>query len=455
MSSSNSSEDKPSVNEIQSSMVKEMSEMTVQQLTELEQQLSQEFKTFGKEFLESRLSRINTVLDKINNSIKSAVASDKSWQKIYNFESETINNIMTNTEDLILVDKGALKNKPDLVRSFDEYQEELKEIFKNLQSPFDFDGTFKNDNNEEFVLNNQQLSKLPFPLLFNNFFQKHRHGLNTVNKEKDYQTKLIQDNSYGNRVILWKQYYCKLNQQKQKLINETQEELNQLYKDYYRLNEHKNIGTSLNHYYRSLIHPYQTTTTTNNDINTINTQDVSTVLNYNHDSNYVDLDTRHKPKNKIELSDIRKRILGKDWELNNISQGIKRSLDGTESVADSKKICLGLSDYEAEQDLALMKSNIKESSTRQESSGVENVTDAEDTSARVEEDEAEEVDGDDEREEEEEDDDDEEQSAELTPEEKIKRKKYKKLLSTNSTQVPTMMSLPPLETFPHLFTYGY
>ena len=40
---------------------------------------------------------------------------------------------MTNTEDLIISNNGDLKNKPDLLKSIDEYQEELKEIFKTYK----------------------------------------------------------------------------------------------------------------------------------------------------------------------------------------------------------------------------------------------------------------------------------------------------------------------------------
>ena len=68
---------------------------------------------------------------------------------------------------------------------------------------------------------------------------KHRDALNAIIKEKDYQANLLHNNLYGNRVILWKQYYNKLNQQKQKLIDKTNDQLNQLYKDYYHLNEQK------------------------------------------------------------------------------------------------------------------------------------------------------------------------------------------------------------------------
>lgn len=153
-------------------VLEEVANMSVDELTNLEQQLASEFNTLSKEYLESRLSRINTILDKLNSLIKYATANDKSWLKIYNFEIETINSIMTNTEDLIISNNGDLKNKPDLLKSIDEYQEELKEIFKNLQSPFDFDSTFRYDNDDK--LNdgsNPNLSKLPFSHLFNDYFK--------------------------------------------------------------------------------------------------------------------------------------------------------------------------------------------------------------------------------------------------------------------------------------------
>lgn len=462
MSSSNNhqdgftSNDKPPMNEVQSEFLKEISQMSVDELNELEQQLSTEFKSIGKEYLDNRLSRINVILEKLNNLIKLATANDKSWLKIYNFEVETINSIMTNTEDLIMVNNGTLKNKPDLLKSIDEYQEELKEIFKNLQSPFDFDNTFKYEN--EYLLNhkniNNNLSKLPFPYLFNDFFKRHRDGLNAISKEKDYQTKLIKDNLYGNRIILWKQYYNSINQQKQKLINETQNELNQLYKDYYRLNEYKNADTSSRVYYRSLYNPFFVQSRTNNNIDTINTKDLETVLNSNHDSNYIELDTRHKPKNKIELSDIRERIKQKDWEVSNIAHNIKRTFD--EIDGQSTDHCLGLNDFEADEDLLLIRQKVEEnaSSTNKKRKVTEVISDESELYSEEEgevgnetnkvEDSSEDADV-----------EGSEEPQEFTNEEKNKRKEYKQVLFNNAPQASKLQELPPLESFPALYNYGY
>ncbi|MCP8716578.1 MAG: hypothetical protein M5E90_04075 [Asgard group archaeon] len=443
--------DDPPMNKVQGELLKEISQMSVDELNELEEQLSTEFKTVGKEYLDNRLSRINVILEKLNNLIKLATANDKSWLKIYNFEVETINNIMTNTEDLIMVNNGKLKNKPDLLKSIDEYQEELKEIFKNLQSPFDFDNTFKYDN--EYLMNhkniNNNLSKLPFPYLFNDYFKRHRDGLNAISKEKDYQTKLIKDNLYGNRIILWKQYYNSVNQRKQKLINDTQNELNQLYKDYYRLNEYKNAETSNRAYYRSLTNPFAVDANTDDKIDTINNKDLDTVLNSNQDSNYIELDTRFKPKSKIELSDIRQRIKQKDWEVSNIAQRIKRSYD----YEESNEICTSLNDFEADEDLLLLRQTLNSDGTL--SSKRRKI--AEDTSddSELYSDAEGEVNNEENRSGDSSEDEDLEESQDLTPEEKLKRKEYKQILFNNAPESSKLQKLPPLESFPALYNYGY
>lgn len=464
-------------------VLEEVANMSVDELTNLEQQLASEFNTLSKEYLESRLSRINTILDKLNSLIKYATANDKSWLKIYNFEIETINSIMTNTEDLIISNNGDLKNKPDLLKSIDEYQEELKEIFKNLQSPFDFDSTFRYDNDDK--LNdgsNPNLSKLPFSHLFNDYFKKHRDALNAIIKEKDYQANLLHNNLYGNRVILWKQYYNKLNQQKQKLIDKTNDQLNQLYKDYYHLNEQKNLDFSERHYYRSLLTPKELATTIDDSINTVDTQDVAAVLETNHDSNYVELDTRHKSKNKIEISDIRKKIIDEDQMLNNISCGIKRSWDETDtntSIDPLKRSRFSLTDAEAIEDLLLIRHNITkqnshhEQNKNQQKEGIEQ--NQENQLEEVDIDEAEEEEGQEqslqhnqegvEREGEEEEEYGEEMDSDndreeteapiesiLTSEQKNQRELYKEIIFKNdSTEGMKIQSLPPLDCFPRFF----
>lgn len=329
---------------------------------------------------------------------------------------------------------------------------------------------------------NPNLSKLPFSHLFNDYFKKHRDALNAIIKEKDYQANLLHNNLYGNRVILWKQYYNKLNQQKQKLIDKTNDQLNQLYKDYYHLNEQKNLDFSERHYYRSLLTPKELATTIDDSINTVDTQDVAAVLETNHDSNYVELDTRHKSKNKIEISDIRKKIIDEDQMLNNISCGIKRSWDETDtntSIDPLKRSRFSLTDAEAIEDLLLIRHNITkqnshhEQNKNQQKEGIEQ--NQENQLEEVDIDEAEEEEGQEqsiqhnqegvEREGEEEEEYGEEMDSDndreeteapiesiLTSEQKNQRELYKEIIFKNdTTEGMKIQGLPPLDCFPRFF----
>ncbi|CAD1808750.1 hypothetical protein FOB58_000560 [Candida parapsilosis] len=306
---------------------KDLEQLSLEELNQYQNKISQEFKILSKDYLNKRLSRINVMLDKLTSSIKLANANEKSWLKIYTFEIEAINNIMTNTEDLIMVNNKTIPPKTDLLKSMDEYEEELQEIFTNLQSPFDFDDTFKYDNGEichSLANTHSHLSKLPFPFLFNQSFKPHRDELKSISLEKDYQSELIQKNCTNNSTIVWKQYYGKLNQHKNKLLNETQSKLNQLYKDYHHLNQSKNEELLDRYYYRSLISPQYLLDTINDKINITNTDNLGEVMRTNHDSNYVELDTRLNPKNKIELSNIRLKDASNEQFLANTHGAIKR-----------------------------------------------------------------------------------------------------------------------------------
>ncbi|RLV92684.1 hypothetical protein JA1_002997 [Spathaspora sp. JA1] len=288
-----------------------INQYSIDELTKLEQDISSEFKTLAQQYLTSRLSRINTMIDKITNSIKLTSTNDKNWLKIFNFEFETINNIKTNCEDLILNE-----NSKDILNSVDEYEKELQEIFNNLQSPLDFD---------DIITNDEGLDKLPFPYLFNQVFTPHKKHLQAVVEEKDYQTRLIMNLAQGNSVVIWKQYYRNMIQRKQQLVQETLDELTSLYREYHNLDVNKVINNQNKYYYKSVI----------------TTQELNKTKN--HDSGYVDIrNTRLIPRNKIELTATRKRI-----------RKSKRvyKLDETQRVLP----CQGLNDGEIEQDLWLLK----------------------------------------------------------------------------------------------------
>lgn len=450
----------------------DLQQLSVEQLNQYQDKISREFKLLSKDYLNKRLSRINVMLDKLTSLIKLATANDKSWLKIYNFEIETINNIMTNTEDLIMVGNKTISNKPDLLKLMDEYEVELQEIFTNLQSPFDFDDTFKFDNGEiDKELNNSHphLSKLPFPFLFNQSFKPHRDELKSISLEKDYQLKLIRNNCRNNSTIVWNQYYMKLNQYKNKLLDNAQRDLNQLYKDYHQLNESRNEELLDRYYYRSLISPQYLLELIDNSINMTNTDDLEAIVKTNHDSNYVELDTRLNPKNKIELSMIRQQDKCNDNLVGATHAAIKRRYSKAFKLRNGDTAAVafayGTNQSRVDDDLQLIRRKIRcqnemkqHGSMRDEDDNVYSRTlhdysDEED--AREEQGDKAEENGT-----EKQNDGDYEEIMEeydveedMTPAQLEERKIYKHVLNNrpNSTSSKfRMLELPPLENFPRL-----
>lgn len=354
-----------------------LEEMSAEELQNYQNEISSEFKHLSRQYIESRLVRINAMIEKLQYLIKLATANEKSWSKIYNFEVETINNIMTNTEDLIMVENGSIPSKPDLLKSLLEYEEELREIFKNLQLPFDYDDTFKYDNDElirkfsgnngnegeikqkekgsvleleteskkmltnENLANNmksikqskddsdisntsQELSKFPFPLLFNQIFQPHRDNLKSIGKFKDYQSQLIQNNSENNSTIAWKQYYHKVMNKRNELRTKVNHELVQLYKEKNNLNQEAIQQSMDQEYYKSLISISDISGSKNDAINSTTTSNLALLMKYNHDSHYMSLDNRLLPKNKIELSHLRRDVQYKTHKVELMKNNVKR-----------------------------------------------------------------------------------------------------------------------------------
>ncbi|KAI5958072.1 hypothetical protein KGF57_002880 [Candida theae] len=455
-----------------SQSTKDLENMSLEQLNEYQSKISREFKSLSKEYLKKRLSRVNVMLEKLNSSIKLASANDKSWLKIYNFEIETINNIMTNTEDLIMVKNKTIPNKPDLLKSMDEYEEELQEIFTNLQSPFDFDDTFKYDNGEiANQLNNShsQLSRLPFPYLFNQSFKPHRDELRSISLEKDYQSQLIRNNCQNNSTIAWNQYYTKLNQHKNRLLTETQSQLNQLYKDYHHLNDSRNEELQDRYYFRSLISPQYLSDTINDSINITNTNDLDAIMKTNHDSNYVELDTRLKPKNKIELSMVREEDKRRDNLVASTHTAIKRRYSAICKPREDTAVATEYtkSQSQLEDDVQLIRNKIRRQnedrrpgSTAGEDDSLNGLSLRGTPQVEKEGDKQDEIDkaskidygddrADDEYEEVVEEYDVEE---DMTPAQLEERKIYKHVLNQNNSALSTfkMLKLPPMENFPRL-----
>lgn len=301
--------------------------LPAEQLQQYEETLSREFETLSKEYVESRTSRIAHMLDVIKHHIKVFSDNDKRWAKVYAFEMKTIENIRTNTEDVILAHAktGAAKH---LIESLDEYELELTEMFNNIQSPLDFDHVFGTDS-----------EKLPFEHDFARVTSPFKNALETAKMENKYQTLMVRNNVDTNRAIVWKQYYKDLQGRKEEMIRDTYAQLAQLHREYLGVSENDIRAKDLQHYYRSVI-------------STANIKDHLAAEKSAHNNNdtFHDSNNTYYKKNRIELTNAKNSI----WaEMLRHSSAQNRGSDpGTHLRLAS---CLGLDEGEIESDLLALK----------------------------------------------------------------------------------------------------
>ncbi|CUM64001.1 uncharacterized protein PRCAT00001589001 [Priceomyces carsonii] len=308
------------------------------ELNKIEQDLADEFKSASKEYVISRLSRINHVLDELNYHIRVFTENDLNWSRIYNFEIETISNMKTNTEDYILLDTGLIRSKREVITDLVDYEEEFREIIKNLQSPLEFD--------RHFIKGNANENNIPFAAQFDKILDPFKKDLEISLNEMHYQNNLVSLDSKRNAMIIWKQYYQNLLNGKRELIDRTYLELNELYKEYYEINANEMNCLAWKRYYRSLVSP--------TDLKRVYEEQNQHPLDgkTSHDSYYY-IDNIYYPKNKVELTDAKYRDLE---SLKTFEVEQKRNYQNNDQCLRLDS-CSGLNNDEIESDLKLLRSD--------------------------------------------------------------------------------------------------
>lgn len=185
-----------------------------EQLKQMETQIQQEFKSIVKQYLEGRLSRINTMMGDLDTQIKQFQDNDKTWNKIYSFESDTVNNIKMNQENII-------NNSRNGIRHYSEFEKEVIEVINHIQSPLQVDSYLTQDEK----------------LVFENFFKSSvvvcKTDLDTIANESKYQLELINNDTERQKTHIWLSHRAKLLDQRDKLIDKHLKELQELNKQYY------------------------------------------------------------------------------------------------------------------------------------------------------------------------------------------------------------------------------
>lgn len=313
----------------------DFSNLSREEKQKLQTSISEEFDKLGREYLEARLLRITSLLDSINNSIKTTRSNDKKWQQIFSFEMETINKLKYNVEDLTKIDNDQEIVKNEVLKNFQEYEEELREIFENVQGPLALDDSIKNDEEELHAQLNEdndiQSNRIVFPYMFEKVFSPFKRALNTLANENVYNTNLIHTSSKAHAKIIWKQYRNDVIRKKQELIQKTTDELSQLNAEYMHLRDNKLTTDSWKQYYRSVIPTDQF------------------ISSASRDTTYMNLDNQYLHNNRIEMTNIKRHIT----EESALFEPQAEDEQGRKRIKLS--ICAGLSTNEIDADLMSMK----------------------------------------------------------------------------------------------------
>lgn len=332
------------LNEFKESQLSNLSRSSMEELSSLENDISKEFNSLSKEYLDSRVVRINHLIESINYFIHEFTEDENEWLAIYNKQTETINNIKTNTEDLIL--SRSMGSGKNICNTLDEYEKTLQALFGSISSPLQFLGNYKLG--ELVTANGRKLRQLPFEKQFDNVISPYRTDLQSVLNESNYNSLLLESNTGANSRIIWKQYQSDLTGYKNKLIDETYQQLNELHKDYYNINHEKQRNKAREGYYRSVI----SVSDLKRSYDTLD-KDKDSLMSDNHD-NYYDTNNSYFKKNKIELTHEKRGILSRieRFERNQAAH------ETNPAITYKLNSCTGLSDLEIDNDISVLRNSI-------------------------------------------------------------------------------------------------
>lgn len=316
------------------------------ELATYEGDVSKEFSSLARQYVKSRLSRINHMINLLGIYIKKFNDFDKTWLKIYGLEVKTLHQIRTSTEDLILSNR--FMSPSTIINKLNEDENELLEILVNIQYPLELVNDFDVNDGSGF--------ELPFKEHLDKVIRPYIHDLKSIEKERLYQSDLIELAVATNMEVIWNQYSRGLVDYKEQLIEETCKQLQSLNNEYHHISHNFLNQEDWKNYYCSVVRHSQ--------IEGSRALSEDQNFGYNHDKFY-DTDNIYYKNNRIELTNHRRRILSQ-------LQLFKKSqeLHGSKNNTHEKHIlnsCVGLSENDINSDLVLLRSGIENKHNMDES----------------------------------------------------------------------------------------
>ncbi|OBA20102.1 hypothetical protein METBIDRAFT_45324 [Metschnikowia bicuspidata var. bicuspidata NRRL YB-4993] len=314
-------------------MIANLPQMTIQQLSKLEDCISDEFALLAREYVQARKSRVEYMQKNIESQIRTFQQNDTSWSSFYNQQVKLIDTLTNLTENNVIGDNTSSCHQKidDTVL---EIETQLKQLTASIELPLDLDVVFKHE-----------LGDLPFAEYFKEIVDLHKAQLVALLHHIQYQSDLTESITEKNRVIFWKQYKADVLQYKEKLINQTCQELENLHKEYHGISSEANEANTNSHYYRSVV-PVEMSKADAR----CNTQYLLSTKNLDK---YHGFDNIYFRNHRIEITDTKKAVQRRFQEF--LDQQNQYKIAQLDSVAVKLAGCMGLSKEEAENDLALMR----------------------------------------------------------------------------------------------------
>lgn len=321
----------------ESELISKLPAMTSEQLSQLEELLSKEFSDLSGEYLKARETRVDDILATIDCQIKRCKAKDQEWTQKYNYESDLIDRLANNTENQILAgSKGTGSHRT--ISSVQKFDREVTDLMSSLVLPIELDDIF-----------GAREGQLPFAPQFHRIIQQYRIQLDALINHKEYQENLVDQNVEKTKAILWKQYRREALEHRQRLIDETYLELNELYKEYHGIKDNNFFNVNADKYYRSVVSV--------DDMKQDAEEKQQRRFSLENTDSYYDIDSRYYKINRIQITDTKMAALDR---VNRFEAQQRNYLIPQVEEADVKLSGLqGLTKEETESDLMLLRKNIR------------------------------------------------------------------------------------------------
>lgn len=269
-------------------------------VAKLEAQLAGEFKDTSKAYLKARLNRISHNLELLRNIIGYITKQETQWTRKQKDEISRVQALKFEAENSALGEDGT--SYSGRLRSREDPDVELQQLIDNLASPTQYDT----------ILGGKMVLEVPFVDDIRKIISPIRADLAAIDQDNTYQEQLIRSITTKSVEILWQQYRQGLLDSKNRLIDETYEQLFNLEREYHDLVPNKIKNEQMDQYHKSVV---PVTSIKRHHDELVSKEDLAnskfrqeSLSPHNQDSHY-SVKCRFVRNNRIEITNARKEAL--------------------------------------------------------------------------------------------------------------------------------------------------